>query len=169
GVGDEHGGEVLEQGGGRRLGGDRPLQGAFEGISEEIDEGLTGGEAFLDGGLGEVEAELGGGEVEVGPAGVGVAQEGGGDHEQQRAAGGDAVAGDGLAGTGDLVEFVTQARLEVDGHRLYNVHGKLLDARVVGSNTCWRRNFPPYSYILPLSCAYGAIRCSPRPPASAAP
>ena len=91
--------------------GDGLLQGAFEGMAEEIDEGLSGGEAFLDGGLGEVQAELGGGEVEVGPGGVGLAQEGGDDHEQQGAAGEDALTADDLAFAGEVVEFLAEALL----------------------------------------------------------
>src|SRR5262249_39550421 len=56
GVADEDGGEPLEEGGtSRPVGGDGLAQGALEGPAEEVDEGLAGGEALLDGGLGQAE------------------------------------------------------------------------------------------------------------------
>src|SRR5262249_42137860 len=115
------------------------------GFAEEIDQGLPGGEALLDGGLGEVEPELGGGEVEVGPGGVGLAQEGGDDPEQQGPAGEDALAQDELAVAGELVEILIRAGPEAGGHGPYNAHGWLLvhTSRLVATSAELGATRPP--------------------------
>src|SRR5262249_36466118 len=64
--------------------------------------------------------------MEVGPGGVGLAPQGGDDHEQQRSAGEDALAQDEFAVAGEEVEILIQAGLEAGGHRRPNVHAWLL-------------------------------------------
>ncbi|MGL4552357.1 MAG: hypothetical protein ACRC33_14350, partial [Gemmataceae bacterium] len=122
------------------------------GRAEEIGERLAGGGALLDGGPGEVEAESGGGEVEVGPGSVGLAQEGGDDHQQQRAAGEDALSEDDPALAGEHVEFLAPALLEAGGHRPYNVHGE-----APGHTGCWRITCRRWSFPAYFDCVPGMI------------
>src|SRR5262249_7297723 len=138
-------------------------EGALEGIAEELEEGLSGGEAFLYGGLGEVETELGGGEVEVGPGGVGLAQQGGDDHEQQRSSGEDALAQDELAVAGEPVEVLIQAGLEAGGHGPYNVHGWLLvhTSRLVATSAELGATRPLKHSSLAKLCLWAALKANP--------
>jgi hypothetical protein len=115
GVADQDGREPPEQGNGRRVRRDRLAEGAFKGLAEEIDQGLPGGEALLDGGLGNRQAKLSGREVEVGPGGIGLAQEGGDEQQQQGAAGENALAADDLALAGEFVEVLIQMLLQGRG------------------------------------------------------
>ena len=116
GIADEDGGELLEQFGRGRLGGDGLVESALEDRAEEIDQGLTGGKAFLDGGLGELEAELGSGEMEVGPGGMGLVQEGNDDHQQQRTTRKHPLTQDDLAFTSEFIEFLIQIVLQRGGN-----------------------------------------------------
>jgi hypothetical protein len=116
GIADQDGGELLEQRRKRRLCGDGLLESALAGLAAEVDQGLTGGKAFLDGGLSNLQAEPGGGEGEIGPGGIGLVQERDDPQEQQRATGEGPLPKDHLAVASELVEFLSQIFLQRGGN-----------------------------------------------------
>jgi len=115
-------GERLEQFRGGRVADRGLLENPFECPAEELDEGIAGSEAFLDGGPRDFQAEPGSGGVEVGPGGVGFLQEGDDDHEKESLACELPFANDDFALAGQFVERIAQLNLQGSRDGLYPIH-----------------------------------------------